>query len=121
MKRSLIAVVALLLLASSATYAAPPRRPRFFLGPVLWWLGLVHHEQTWAPRPDQYGHREHAYAPGHWQMPPWIKGTPYYSRGWHWGWQNGRHYGWERNNPGRREKPRTGGPDQGRGGGHGRS
>ena len=101
MKRSLIAVAAILLLASSVTYAAPVRRPRFFLGPVLLWLGIGHHPQTWAPRPVQHGPRGYAYAPVRRQLPPWAKGRPYWVPGWHWGWQRGQHNGWDHNGPNR--------------------
>jgi hypothetical protein len=82
MKRSLIAIAALLLLLTSATYANPPRprpRARFFLGPVLAWFGFGHH---WQIRSCPPAHR-----------PPAILHKP--KPGWHFGWQRGRHNGWK--------------------------
>jgi len=118
MKRSLIAVAALVLLLSSATYATPRRarrrapRARFW-GTLLCWLGHSHHHghERCAPR-HEYG-----------RTPPGYRGRP--NPGWHWGWQNGRHKGWDRNDPHRRERRGSDRPHErergrGHGGGHGR-
>jgi len=111
MKRSIIAVAALLLLLSSTTYATPPRprpRPRFFLGSVLCWLGIIHHH---APvrmaRPCPPAHRPRALAPEH-------RGRP--KPGWHFGWDSGRRNGRRHDNE-HRGKP---GPDRPREGERGR-
>ena len=112
MKRSLIAVAALLLLLSSTTYATPPRplrrapRARFW-GTLLCWLGHTHHHgyERCAPR-HEYGR----IAPGH-------RGRP--SPGWHFGWDNGRRNGRRQDNerhgrPGS-DRPREGEHGRGRG------
>ena len=131
MKRSIIAAAALLLLLSSTTYAAPPRpqlRMRFFLGPVLAWLGFGHyHGETRMARHDERGHRPPAFMPDQGQLAPGHRGRPYYGRGRHFGWQNGRHYGWnndlhngwDRNDPNHGGRPGTVNPPDG-GHGHGR-
>jgi hypothetical protein len=116
MKRSIIGVAALLLLLSSATYAAPPRprpRPGFVLGRVLAWFGLGQHWQVRVVRPCPP-------AP----HPPAFAHSPkaHYDRGWHWGWLNGRRIGHGRNDSNRRdrrdsERPRDGEHEQGHGGG----
>ncbi len=112
MKRSIIAVAAvLLLLGASTTYASPrrPRRPRFW-GAVFCWLGLGHHEPIRMARPHPHGHRLPALEPGHRGGPP---------PGGHWGWRNGRHEGWNRNDPPRGRRPDGGRPRE-RERGHGR-
>jgi hypothetical protein len=123
MKRSIIAVAALLLLLSSTTYAAPPRpqlRMRFFLGPVLAWLGFGHyHGETRMARHDERGHRPPAFVFGYGYVPPGHRGRPYYGRGRHFGWQNGQHNGWDRNDPNHGGRPGTVNPPDG-GHGHGR-
>ncbi|MBN2464814.1 hypothetical protein JXD38_04210 [candidate division WOR-3 bacterium] len=115
MKRSIIAVAALLLLLSSATYASPPRparrHPRFWSS-VLCWLGFGHHRgpaivvrpKVVRPRVVVLGPRRHS------------------DNGWHWGWRNGRHYSWNRKNdrnhrgrPGD-QRPHDGEHGRGRGG-----
>jgi hypothetical protein len=98
MKRSLIATAVLLLLLSSATYAAP--RVRFW-STVLCWLGHSHHRgpavvvrpRVVCPRPIVFGPRRHV------------------DNGWHWGWQNGRQYSWNRHND---RNHRNGRPGDGR-------
>ena len=124
MKRSIIAVAALLLLLSSTTCAAPPRpqlQMRFFLGPVLAWLGFGHYQgETRMARHDERGHRPPAFMPDQGQLAPGHRGRSYYGRGWHWGWQNGRHYGWDQNDGHRGWNPDNGGHRDGEGGGHGR-
>ena len=110
MKRSLLAVAAILLLVSSVTYATPVRRPRTIVGPVLWWLGLVHRT---CVRPYVYRHAEYVYAPGHPQLPPWVKGRTYWVPGWRWGWQRGQHNGWDHSGPNRGGRPGPGHPQNG--------
>ncbi len=115
MKRSLIAVAALLLLLSSTTFATPRRRPRRaprarFWSTLLCWLGHNHHHGhgRCAPR-HEYG-----------RMPSGYRGRP--NRGWHFGWKNGRHNRWDRNDPHRGERrgsDRPRGGKRGRGRGHG--
>jgi hypothetical protein len=103
MKRSIIAVVAFLLLAASATYATPPRpvrRPRFW-GSVLCWLGLVHRRPARMARPHDRGHRPPAFVPQHRGGPP---------HGWHRGWQNRR----ERDEEHRRGRPKPDRPKEGK-------
>jgi hypothetical protein len=128
MKRSLIAVAALVLLLSSATYASPPRAPRgvrFFWGPVLAWFGFGHHHDGRMARHDEYGRRPPAYAPDQGYVPPGYRGRPYFGRGRHFGWQNGQHKGWDRHDSGRGDRRGSDGPSQGdhrngRGDDHGR-
>jgi len=115
MRRSIIAVAALLLLLSSTTYATPRRSPRRaprarFWSVVLCWLGHNHH-----PR-HEYG-----------RLPPDHRGRPHYGPGWHFGWERGQHNGWDRDreheNRGRGPgpgRPREGDRGHGRGDGHGR-
>jgi hypothetical protein len=120
MKRSLIAIAALLVLLSSATYANPPkprrpvRRAPAWLS-VLCWLGHSHHhgDERCAPR-HEYGY-----------VPPGHRGRPERGWGWHFGWDNGRHNGWDRKDGDRgdrRGSDRPGEHEQrnGRGRGHGR-
>lgn len=116
MKRSIIAGAVLLLLFSGVTYAAPPRprpRPRFFLGPVLSWLGFGNHWQVRVVRPYPPARRLPVFA---------HRPAVHYNRGWHWGWNNGRHIGWDRNDRNHRDRrgqdrPRDGEHQHGRGGG----
>ena len=106
MKRSIIAVAALLLLlGASTTYASPrraPRRPRFW-GSMLCWLGFGHHHHPpRMARPHPPAHRPPAFAPGR-------------------GWQRGRHHGWHRNDPPHGRRPDGGERREGgRGGNRGR-
>ena len=116
MKRSLIAIAALLLLLSSTTYATPPRsqrRVRFFWGPVLAWFGFGHHHgQDRMERQCPPAHR-----------PPAFDHRP--NPGRHLGWERGRHNGWNHNDQPRGQRPGNGRPREdehgnGRGGGRGR-
>ena len=117
MKRSLIAIAALLLLLSSTTYASPPRAPRrsrFFWGPLLAWFSFGHHHDGRMARHDEYGRRPPSFVPEHRRNP-----------GRHLGWERGRHYGWDRNDQPRGRRPGNGRPHEGeqghgRGGGRGR-
>jgi hypothetical protein len=105
MKRSIITVAALLLLLSSATYAAPPRpvrrAPRFW-GSVLCWLGFGQHRApAFTVRPRVV--RPHVIVLG-----------PRRHR------DNGWHYGWNKQNDRNRRggRPGDGRPhdgEQGRG------
>jgi hypothetical protein len=106
MKRSIIAVAALLLLAASTTYATPPRRPRRprFWGSVLCWFGFVHHKPVRLARPHVHRHRPPALRPEHRGRPP---------HGWRRDWRSRWHNRWERDDDHRRGKPR---PDRPRGG-----
>ncbi|HTW92390.1 MAG TPA: hypothetical protein VMH22_11855 [bacterium] len=120
MKRSILAVAALLLFLSSATYASTARHERrmerrhaWFWGPVLVWLEMGHHQHEMRmERPC-----EHARPPQHWDRE--NRGL-----GWRWGWWFGRHEGWDRNDqrhPDRHgwQGPRDGGHEHGRGGDRG--
>jgi len=120
MKRSLIAVAALVLLLSSTTYATPRRvqrrAPRVrFWSAMLCWLGHSHHHgyERCAPR-HEYGN-----------LPPGHRGRPQYGWGWHFGWDKGRHEGWNRHDSDRGDRRGSGRPREdehgnGRGGGRGR-
>ena len=122
MKRSLIAIAALMLLLSSATYASPPRpkvQARFFWGPLLAWFGFGHHHDGRMARHDEYGSRPPAYAPDQGYMPPGHRGRPYFGHGWHRGRQNGRYYGWNQNDGHRGWNRDNGEHRDGEGGGRG--
>jgi hypothetical protein len=120
MKRSIVAVAALLLLLSSATYANPPRAQRRarhvpFWFSVLCWLGHDH----------QYDHGRYAPRHEYGYLPPGHRGRPERDWGWHRGWDNGRHNGWDRKDGDRGDRHGSGRPNEhehenGRGGGHGR-
>jgi len=117
MKRSIIALAAILMIAASTAYAHPPRRPRRAHAPRFWvsmlcWLGHDHY--------DGCGHYAPGYEYGH--LPPGHHGRPHYDRGWHRGWRHGRHYGWDRHGHDRGWDPDCDEPGDGERGGreHGR-
>jgi hypothetical protein len=107
MKRSIIAVAAILLLAASTTYATPlraPRRPRFW-GAVLCWFGFGHHQPARLARPHERAHRPPAFVPEHRGGPP---------HGWRWGWQKDPRNRRDRDDDHRRGRPKPDRPREGR-------